>query len=313
MAIRDQLMQIAHMRVGLIGQSSLGCTSIRLKDFLTLDVFADDPGIRFQSHYDALGSKRRKHAEGTNMKSALRRVIRAFGYDVRRYHPNSSEASRFSRMLKYHRINLCLDVGANIGQAGLYFRNYLDYRGRIVSFEPMEEAYASLCAVSKNDKLWKVAPRCAIGSRNGEIEINISSNSVSSSILPMLEAHGVAAPESRYEARETVPLKTLDTAALPYLNPESRTFLKVDTQGYELHVLEGASNIISSIVGVALEVSLIPLYAGQQLMPEVVDYMAKIGFFLWGVAPAFVVAQSGRTLQFDAIFFRGDETPAPEV
>jgi hypothetical protein len=196
------------------------------------------------------------------MRSELQRFFRTFGYDVRRYRPDSSEASRLSAMLRYHQIDLCLDVGANVGQAGLNFRNNL--------------------------------------------VINVSSNSVSSSVLPMLDAHGNAAPESRYTRRETVPLQKLDSAAAPYVTPNSKTFLKVDTQGYERQVLEGASNLLLGVTGVSLEVSLIPLYAGQQLMPEIVKYMENRGFSLWGVMPAFVVAQTGRTLQLDAIFFRAD-------
>jgi hypothetical protein len=129
---------------------------------------------------------------------------------------------------------------------------------------------------------------------------------VSSSILPMLDAHGIAAPQSRYEGSETVPLRTLDSAASQYVTPESRTFLKVDTQGYERQVLDGARTILSTVTGVSLEVSLIPLYSGQQLMPEIVEHMQKSGFGLWGVVPAFVVAQTGRTLQLDAVFFRTD-------
>jgi FkbM family methyltransferase len=238
------------------------------------------------------------------LRSQLQRVFRALGYDVRRYHPSSSEAARLSMMLKFRQINLYLDVGANVGQAVYYLRNNLNYGGRIVSFEPMKAAYASLAKAARNDPLWEIAPRCALGSENGEVIINISSNSVSSSILPMLDAHGQAAPESRYEAIETVPLKTLDTAASHYVTPDSRTFLKIDTQGYERRVLDGAHNILKGIDGVSLELSLIPLYAGQQLMPEMLDYMREIGFGLWGANPAFVDSRSGRTLQLDAIFFR---------
>jgi FkbM family methyltransferase len=238
------------------------------------------------------------------IKSQLQKVVRRFGYDVRRYDPSSSEAARLSMMIKFHQINLYLDVGANVGQAVFDLRNNLNYRGRIVSFEPMKAAYASLFNASKDDPLWEVAPRCALGSENGEVVINISSNSVSSSILPMLDAHGQAAPESRYQAMEIVPLKTLDEAASQYVTPDSRTFLKIDTQGYERQVLDGARNILKSANGVSLEVSLIPLYSGQPLMPEMLDYMREIGFGLWGVNPAFVDSQTGRTLQLDAIFFR---------
>ena len=65
----------------------------------------------------------------------------------------------------------------------------------------------------RDDPLWDVYPRCAIGDHNGEVEINIAGNSESSSILPMLESHRSAAPDSAYQGKEIVPIKTLDDVA----------------------------------------------------------------------------------------------------
>ena len=70
---------------------------------------------------------------------------------------------------------------------------------------------------SAEDHLWDVYPRCALGDHDGEVEINIAGNSESSSILPMLEAHLSAAPESAYEGKEIAPIKTLDAVAGQYL------------------------------------------------------------------------------------------------
>jgi len=243
-------------------------------------------------------------ASDNQMKSAIRRMLRKVGYDIRRYHETTSETARLSRMLNYHKINLVLDVGANVGQFAISLRSDLAYRGRIVSFEPLKGPHAALLESSQKDPLWIVAPRAAVGAIDGEIEINVSGNSVSSSILPMLDSHTEAAPESRYSGVENVPLRRLDSFATQYIEADSKIFLKVDTQGYERQVLEGAPAILRKAIGVALEVSLTPLYQGDQLMPETVHHMSAIGFDLWGVSPAFVDERSGRSLQFDAIFFR---------
>jgi hypothetical protein len=45
------------------------------------------------------------------------------------------------------------------------------------------------------DSQWQIHPRTAIGDFDGEIEINIAGNSVSSSVLPMLDSHSLAARE----------------------------------------------------------------------------------------------------------------------
>lgn len=103
-------------------------------------------------------------------------------------------------------------------------------------------------------------PRCAIGAYDGEVEINIAGNSVSSSILPMMESHASAAAGSVYIATEKVPIFRLDTIATPYLGKAHKPFLKIDTQGYEWQVLDGASTILPQMSGVLCELSLVPLY-----------------------------------------------------
>ena len=99
--------------------------------------------------------------------------------------------------IDFFKIDLLLDVGANIGQYASLARRS-GYKGRIVSFEPLKDAHSFLIKVSKSDTLWSVHPRCAIGSKDSIIDINIAENSYSSSVLPILESHTSAAPKSQY-------------------------------------------------------------------------------------------------------------------
>ena len=122
------------------------------------------------------------------MITLIKRIGRVFGVDLRKYSPESSDDARMMRMLSYHNIDLVFDVGANIGQYAEYLR-YLGYSGRIVSFEPLSSAYSRLITTAKKDSLWEVAPCAALGSRDGEIKINVAGNSVSSSALPMFDSH----------------------------------------------------------------------------------------------------------------------------
>ena len=164
--------------------------------------------------------------------STIKRAIRYFGFDLRRYNPAASHDAQFMAMLKGHNIDLIFDVGANIGQFGSQLRS-IGYCGRIVSFEPLTAARAQLLVASDSDPLWEVAPQAAIGDEESEIEIHIAGNSVSSSVLNMLESHSGAAPGSAYVSHEKVPLRRLDTLASQYLTPETSLFIKIDTQGYE--------------------------------------------------------------------------------
>jgi FkbM family methyltransferase len=183
----------------------------------------------------------------------------------------------------------------------------LGYPGRIVSFEPLSSAYSQLKTASKKDPLWEIAPQTAIGNQEGEIIINIAGNSYSSSALPMLDAHLESAPESAYSGSETVKLSRLDTLAKDYIKSETKSiFLKIDVQGLEKQVLEGATAILPSIKGIKLELSLVPLYEGQVLFKEMIDIVEKLGYELYGIEPGFTAEKTGRMLQMDGIFFKPD-------
>jgi FkbM family methyltransferase len=240
-------------------------------------------------------------------KKVIRGTLRSIGLEVARWRPQSSPEAALGRMLAKHHIDTVLDVGANEGQYARLLRE-LGFRGRIVSFEPGAVAYQRLQRSAKKDPLWTVAPRAAIGNQDGEARLNVSSNDgLSSSILPMLESHRRAAPAATYVRSEVVPVSRLDRAAAGLLSAAERMFLKVDVQGYELEVLEGAKGLLSRVVGAQLELSLVPLYQGQALFPTLMDLMQAHGFEVWGIIPGLVDNSSGRLVQTDAIFFRQQE------
>ena len=152
--------------------------------------------------------------------------------------------------------------------------------------------------------MWDAYPRCALGDHDGKVEINIAGNSESSSILPMLESHRSAAPESAYEGKEIVSIKTLDAVAGQYLKDARAPFLKIDTQGFEWQVLDGARETMPHIKGILVELSLVPLYEGQHLWREVIDRLEREGFTLWAFKDGFSDQISGRSLQVDGVFYR---------
>jgi FkbM family methyltransferase len=240
------------------------------------------------------------------IKKTIKKLSRSLGIDLKRYNIQTSEAAKMQRLLAYHNIDLVFDVGANIGQYAKLLRE-LGYSGRIVSFEPLSSAYSQLKAVSEKDPLWEIAPQTAIGNQEGEIIINIAGNSYSSSALPMLDAHLESAPESAYSGSETVKLSRLDTIAKDYIKSETKSiFLKIDVQGLEKQVLEGATAILPLVKGIKLELSLVPLYEGQVLFKEMIDIVEKLGYELYGIEPGFTAEKTGRMLQMDGIFFKPD-------
>ena len=209
------------------------------------------------------------------------------------------------KLLKYYNINKIFDVGANTGQyAETLFNN--GYNGKIVSFEPLTEAYNILLLKKNKYKQWKIVERCAIGEEDKEIFINVSKNLVSSSILPMLDSHLKHAPDSQYIDKETVPMFKLDTICPKYIENDDILFLKLDVQGYEKFVLMGSERLLSSLKGIQLECSLVPLYDGEMLFIETIKNIESKGFILCEIIPGISDTSSGRLLQADCIFFKDD-------
>jgi FkbM family methyltransferase len=225
------------------------------------------------------------------------------GFEVRRLRPDASPSHQLCVALRRFGIDLVLDVGANVGQFGAELRAY-GYSKPIVSFEPLSVAHAALTERAAGDPSWSVHPRTAVGDVAGTVEINVSANLFSSSLLPMLHLHEDAAPQGSYVGKETVRVARLDEIATAYLENAANPFLKIDTQGFERHVLEGAEGILPRVRGVLCELSLVPLYEGQALWLEMLSYLEALGFTLWALQPGFTDPRDGRTLQVDAIWFR---------
>ncbi|MCW7537972.1 FkbM family methyltransferase [Aquabacterium sp. A7-Y] len=240
---------------------------------------------------------------GELAKSMIRKTFRSAGLDVRRYRPVRTEGDELNAMFQHFGVDLILDVGANTGQYALKVRQG-GYRGRIVSFEPLAEAHARLKLNARGDEAWQVHEQCAVGEASGEVDIHVAGNSQSSSILPMLAAHADAAPHSMYVSAQKTAVIPLDAVFEAYANGSRAVFLKIDTQGYEWPVLQGAARSLERVVGVQLELSLVPLYEGQRLWEFFVEDLQQRGFQLWSLLPGFTDPRNGRTLQVDGVFFR---------
>ena len=239
------------------------------------------------------------------MKSFFKRLLRRVDLELRNFSIEKSENARFFTMLSHHKVNTIFDIGANEGQFGVILRDF-GYKGKIISFEPLTEAREELHKISQNDPLWEIAPQAAIGDEDGEIEINIAGNSESSSVLNMLDSHLEAAPSSKYIGKEKVLLRKLDTLSQDFIDDNSVVFLKIDTQGYEEQVMNGAHALMKNIVGLQLEISLVPLYEDHSLLDEMLQYIKEKGFELWGISTVFSDPNTAQLLQIDATFFLPD-------
>jgi len=120
----------------------------------------------------------------------------------------------------------------------------------------------------------------------------------------MEQRHAESDPASCYVSRESVRVDTLDRALLPLLPEDARVLLKIDTQGYEAQVLEGARSLLDRVRIVECELSLAPLYDGQPLFPEMLARLAAQGFSPAHFEAGFSERETGQSLQVDGIFVK---------
>jgi FkbM family methyltransferase len=233
--------------------------------------------------------------------STVHSILRPLGIDVCRWHEERQEPARVIATARSASTPTIIDVGANIGQFGLGLIK-AGFKGDIISFEPLAPEYERLLKRARTYPNWKVAARSALGDKCGAISIHRASNSASSSIFNMRNEHIAAAPYSKYVSEEVVSIRRLDECSEIASNND-RLFLKIDTQGFELHVLRGATGIISRIHAMMLEVSLVPLYDQAPLFEEVFEHIKLLGFQLVDIVPGFQ-SPSGQMLQVNLIATR---------
>lgn len=235
------------------------------------------------------------------------RALRAMSPFLRHF---DMRVSRWSKSYEYQRVRymrdagvgVVVDVGANVGQYGAELRTE-GYRGRLLSIEPMEGAFRHLAGRSSRDPLWECV-QCGLGAQDGEAMLRVSANGYSSSLLPILHSHIEAAPESRVQSTERVQVRTLDSVVGEWSSQWGSIGLKLDVQGYEAQVLSGACGTLPKVEFLEIELSLVPLYAGQAMMVDMIEQVRALGFSLVNVNPSFADPRTGRVLQVDGAFLR---------
>ena len=177
------------------------------------------------------------------IKNNLKFFFRNFGLDINRYDLNESYDYRLYHFLKLKKIDCILDIGANEGQYVNKLRR-IGYNKKIISFEPLSSAFKILKKKSIKDKNWNVY-NFGIGEKEKDVDINISKNSFSSSILKILPIHTRGAPESEYFSKEKISIKRLDALSEIDISKLNKIFIKIDTQGYEEQVVLGIEKILN--------------------------------------------------------------------
>ena len=201
-------------------------------------------------------------------------------------------------------IGCVLDVGANRGQYAREIRRW-GYSGRIISCEPNPDACADLKRRALVDRHHSVF-NTAIGSADGLGTLHVTRSDAASSLLPIVNDDLLGLPGLTPAGTREVTVCRLDTLAerAGWDLQRYPTHVKIDVQGSEMDVLLGARETLKATRSVELEISLVELYRGQALLPEVFVEMNERGYTCKWVEPGYQNPVSGWLLQLDALFVR---------
>ena len=227
------------------------------------------------------------------------------GYELRQYTPLRSFTAARAELFAKLRIDVVVDVGANAGQYGEQLRE-LGYRGRIVSLEPIADAYEELRRRAGQDGHWS-ALAVAASDVEGELEINVTANSQSSSMLARNERFADQPGWAPLETRR-VATRRLDSLVPELLGPGDRTHMKLDVQGYERQVLDGAGDSLARFDSLELELNLDPLYEGQAQLVDLLPLLGEHGFRPVSLEPI-LLDERGCLVELDGLFVREAALP----
>jgi FkbM family methyltransferase len=191
-----------------------------------------------------------------------------------------------------------VDVGANRGEFAASVRAHCGLNGALL-IEPQPDLAALL---SKEFQDAKVA-NAAVSNAPGRARFNVLEADSCSSLLPILPDAGFSGRQidTRVKAQYDVDVFTLDQVLAQSGWSNTIDVLKIDTQGNELQVIEGAVHTMPLVRLLWIEVSFRKLYEGDALFSTVHERLSALGFRLYSLHEVFRDANR-ELLQADALF-----------
>jgi len=172
-----------------------------------------------------------------------------------------------------------IDVGCRWGFAE-NFLSQIDYF-KLYGFDPDEQECLRLNEHYNSANIQAIP--LGLSGENGDRVLYVTKEPACSSLLkpdedlinryPVLEC-------AREVNQIIVETKTLDFWA----NSEGLSYIdhiKIDTQGSELEILSGGSEILKTVRSIEVEVEFNPIYLGQPLFSDIDKFLRQHGFVLW--------------------------------
>jgi FkbM family methyltransferase len=221
------------------------------------------------------------------------------------------ERIHLSRFFPYFGVDCVFDVGANEGQYATFLREAVNFTGPIISFEPIPEIADVLRAKSVVDRDWYVE-QLALDRESGPAIFNVMVDSEFSSLRKPFIGQPDLFDQKNAVLRQVEVMRTTIAVELQRWQTKlgfKRPYLKMDTQGNDLAVVEGAGDALGAFVGVQSELTIRRLYEGADDFASAIEAYRDKGFELSALVPN----NAGHfpiLVEIDCVMFRGDAFPA---
>jgi FkbM family methyltransferase len=193
------------------------------------------------------------------------------------------------------------DVGAHVGDTVAKYRSLFP-KAHIHCFEPFPGSYDRLAA-NVAGKARTHLHRVALADREGATKLNINRSAATNSLLSSDSRGSFYWGEHKLETESAIDVvtNTVDRVRLQE-SIDHIDILKIDVQGAEYAVLQGADATLRQHVVDVLYMELIvaPTYIGQHRLQEYLAHLDSLGYLLFDFYnPA---RKHGRLIQADALF-----------
>lgn len=209
------------------------------------------------------------------MKKYLKKISGRLGYTITKKNPNPLQDDNPLNAVKDFFNGseaIFFDIGMNYGQTTSKMRSF--YPTAVIhGFEPSKKCFHHIKENLKTENVFLYHK--AVGSENSFLEFNEYSWSALNSLLKR------SFTQSKIEETYQVEVITVDSVCkdnqIPYIN-----FLKTDTEGYELEVLKGASEMMrnNKVQFVFVEIFFKENFIGQSSFGDIYNFLQAHNFDL---------------------------------
>lgn len=201
-------------------------------------------------------------------------------------------------------IKQIFDIGAHEGNISKRLsKEFKD--ATIYAFEPFPDSFDKLSSCTITNHSIKAYP-IALSSSNGNEQLFVNQFSETNSLLPSRKLNSVIDKFTSNVDSITVKTATLDSFCLNH-SIEFIDFIKLDTQGSELRVLEGGKELLrtQAIAALYCEVEFVEIYENQPLFFEVFEYLKNYNYSLYKFYN-FNFLETGQLAWADALFISNE-------